>query len=68
MNWVREHRPLADSTTVGNNLHQAQAFDKKHKKLQAEIDGHQPMINKTLDCGKLLIQQSHPQKNEVCFS
>lgn len=66
LTWVREHRPLAESTAVGANLHQAQALDKKHRKLQAEIGGHQPMIDKTLDNGKVLLQQNHPRKNEVC--
>jgi len=65
LSWVREHRTLSDSTAVGANLHQAQTLDKKHRKLQAELDGHLPMITKTLENGKRLIKQDHPQKAEV---
>ncbi|KAL1131759.1 hypothetical protein AAG570_011372 [Ranatra chinensis] len=63
--WIREHLPLASSDTLGNNLHQAEAFCKKHYKLEAEINGHQPMIDKTLASGKTLIQQNHPEAKQV---
>lgn len=66
LGWIREHLPLASSETLGNNLYQAQALYKKHKKLEAEIEGHQPMIDKTLASGKALIHQSHPETKQVC--
>ncbi|XP_073969406.1 spectrin beta chain, non-erythrocytic 5 kst isoform X2 [Rhodnius prolixus] len=65
LGWIREHLPLASSETLGNNLYQAQALYKKHKKLEAEIEGHQPMIDKTLASGKALIHQSHPETKQV---
>ncbi|XP_066903176.1 spectrin beta chain, erythrocytic isoform X2 [Halyomorpha halys] len=65
LGWIREHLPLASSEVLGNNLYQAQALYKKHKKLEAEIEGHQPMIDKTLASGKALIHQSHPETKQV---
>lgn len=65
LGWIREHLPLASSETLGSNLHQAQALFKKHKKLEAEIRGHQPMIDKTQAAGNHLIQLNHPEKRQV---
>ncbi|XP_046689141.1 spectrin alpha chain, non-erythrocytic 1-like, partial [Homalodisca vitripennis] len=44
---------------------QAQSLHKKHKKLEAEILGHQPMIDKTLASGEALVHQSHPETKQV---
>lgn len=67
LSWIREHLPLVDSTELGTNLHQAQTLHKKHKKLEAEIHGHQPMINKTLESGQSLIHQKHPETKQVTY-
>ncbi|KAK7865818.1 hypothetical protein R5R35_001276 [Gryllus longicercus] len=63
--WIREHMPLASSTTLGQNLHQAQSLQKKHRKLEAEIAGHQPVIDRTLSSGSSLIEQGHPRSSEI---
>lgn len=65
LQWINERLPAASSDTMGQNLYQAQSFDKKHKKLEAEIDGHQSMINKTLASGQALIEQNHPEGQKV---
>nr|XP_018898887.1 PREDICTED: spectrin beta chain, non-erythrocytic 1 isoform X2 [Bemisia tabaci] len=65
LGWIREHLPLAASETLGQNLHQAQSLHKKHRKLEAEIQGHQPMIDKTLASGQALIHQKHPETKQV---
>lgn len=65
LSWIREHLPLVESGELGTNLHQAQTLYKKHKKLEAEIQGHQPMINKTLESGQSLIHQEHPETKQV---
>lgn len=65
LQWIKDHLPQASSTTLGQNLHQAQTLHKKHKKLEAEIVGHQPMIDKTLASGQTLIDQVHPEKKKV---
>lgn len=65
LQWVREHKPLATSELIGQNLHQAQSLHKKHKKLEAEVEGHQPMIDKTLATGQQLLDQKHPKAQDV---
>ncbi|XP_076681486.1 spectrin beta chain, non-erythrocytic 5 kst isoform X2 [Andrena cerasifolii] len=65
LQWIKDHLPQASSTTLGQNLHQAQTLHKKHKKLEAEIAGHQPMIDKTLASGQTLIDQAHPEKKKI---
>lgn len=65
LSWIREHLPLVESTELGINLHQVQTLYKKHKKLEAETQGHEPMIQKTLDSGQALIQQEHPETKQV---
>ncbi|XP_044008912.1 spectrin beta chain, non-erythrocytic 5 isoform X1 [Aphidius gifuensis] len=65
LHWINDHLPQASSTTLGQNLHQAQTLHKKHKKLEAEIIGHQPMIDKTLTSGQLLIDQNHPERKKI---
>ncbi|ETN64105.1 spectrin beta [Anopheles darlingi] len=65
LQWINEHLPAAKSEVIGQNLHQAQSLSKKHKKLEAEIEGHQPMINKTLTSAENLINQNHPEKARV---
>lgn len=63
--WIKEHLPLAASDKLGQNLHQAQSLHKKHRKLEAEITGHQPMIDRTLASGQSLIEQAHPETKQV---
>ncbi|OAD53242.1 Spectrin beta chain, brain 4 [Eufriesea mexicana] len=65
LQWIKDHLPQTSSTTLGQNLHQAQTLHKKHKKLEAEIAGHQPMIDKTLASGQTLIDQAHPEKKKI---
>ncbi|XP_044756004.1 spectrin alpha chain isoform X2 [Coccinella septempunctata] len=65
LQWIKDHLPLASSDALGQNLHQAQNLYKKHKKLEAEIQGHQPDIDKTLGIGKELIEQEHPEKIQI---
>ncbi|XP_011150755.1 spectrin alpha chain isoform X3 [Harpegnathos saltator] len=65
LQWIKDHLPQVSSTTLGQNLHQAQTLHKKHKKLEAEIAGHQPMIDKTLASGQMLIDQAHPERKKI---
>ena len=65
LQWINERLPAASSDTMGQNLYQAQTMDKKHKKLEAEIEGHQQMINKTLAAGQSLIELNHPESKKV---
>ena len=50
---------------VGQNLHEAQKLQKKHDKLEAELDGHKPMIDKTILQGAEYVKEKHPQSEKV---
>lgn len=50
---------------MGQNLHQAQSLYKKHKKMHAEINGHEPTMKKTLMSGQGLIDQNHPEEGKI---
>ncbi|KAK8731676.1 hypothetical protein OTU49_007418 [Cherax quadricarinatus] len=65
MQWIKEHMPLATSKVLGQNLHEAQTLNKKHVKLKAEIQGHQPQITKTLVKGNKLTEENHPEKTMI---
>lgn len=65
LQWIKEHLPLASSVELGQDLHQAQILHKKHKKLEAEIVGHQPVIDKSLEHGQRFIDQKHPEHRQV---
>lgn len=65
LQWIKEHLSQACSEALGNDLHQAQLLHKKHKKLEAEIVGHQPMIDKTLASGKGLVDENHSEQKKV---
>lgn len=65
LQWINERLPIAKSDTYGQNLHEAQRLFKKHKKLESEIEGHLPNIQKTLKCGTELIKEKHPEKKNI---
>lgn len=65
LQWIKEHLPLAASDTLGQNLHQAQNLYKKHKKLEEEIAGHHPVIQKMIQTGEELIDSGHPEHKKV---
>lgn len=71
LQWISEHlaQASASSVTMGGTqgLHQTQSLHKKHKKFEAEVTGHEPMIAKTLASGQALIDQAHPQTKEVRY-
>lgn len=65
LQWIKEHLPLASSASLGQNLHQAQNLFKKHKKLESEISGHQPAIDKNLQAGQVLVDLKHPESERI---
>ncbi|XP_031782461.2 spectrin beta chain, non-erythrocytic 1 isoform X3 [Nasonia vitripennis] len=65
LQWINDHLPQATSTMMGQNLHQTQSLHKKHKKFEAEVQGHEPMIMKTLASGQGLIDQAHPERKKI---
>lgn len=65
LQWINERLPIAKSDTYGQNLHEAQRLFKKHKKLESEIEGHLPNINKVHKFGMDLIHEGHPEKERI---
>lgn len=65
MQWIKEHEPLATSEVVGQDLHEAQKLQKKHRKLEAELEGHKPMIDKTIQLGADFVANKHPQSAKI---
>jgi len=65
LQWIKEREPAARSETLGQDLHTAQSLDKKHKKLEGELIGHQPAIDNTLEVGEKLEKENHLQKDEI---
>ncbi|GIY06493.1 hypothetical protein CDAR_514752 [Caerostris darwini] len=63
--WIKEHLPAATSQVLGQNLFDAQNIYKKHQKLEREILGHQPMIEKTLAAGQQLVDLKHYASDSV---
>nr|XP_002732400.1 PREDICTED: spectrin beta chain, non-erythrocytic 5-like [Saccoglossus kowalevskii] len=63
--WVKEHIPYASSTDYGKTLHAAQQLNKKHQKLEMELTGHQPNIDKVLACGQSLVDADHFAKEDI---
>jgi len=65
LQWIKDREPAARSETLGQDLHTSQSLDKKHKKLEGEVTGHQPSIDNTLATGKKLLDENHPRKEEI---
>lgn len=65
LQWIREREPAARSEVLGQDLHTAQSLDKKHKKLEFELTGHQPAIDYTLATGQKLVDEGHPKREDI---
>ncbi|XP_061385003.1 spectrin beta chain, non-erythrocytic 1 isoform X2 [Danaus plexippus] len=61
--WVSERQGAASSTTLPGDLHAAQAAQKKHAKLRAELEGRRPIVERVLHRGKEL--DTHPQAGKI---
>ncbi|XP_043236847.1 spectrin beta chain, non-erythrocytic 2-like isoform X8 [Amphibalanus amphitrite] len=65
LQWIAEHQPAANSETLGQTLHEAQSLSKKHAKLEAELRGHKPVIEKAIQTGTALAAEKRPNKDEI---
>ncbi|XP_078592218.1 spectrin beta chain, non-erythrocytic 5-like isoform X2 [Branchiostoma floridae x Branchiostoma japonicum] len=65
MRWIRDHMPAATSTDYGKSLDAALKLQKKHQKLEVEVTGHQPVIEKVLGEGQDLIEAQHYAVEEI---
>ncbi|XP_045781545.1 spectrin beta chain, non-erythrocytic 2 [Maniola jurtina] len=66
LDWVSERKAAASSAALPNDLHAAQAAQKKHAKLRAELLGRQPLIHRVLEQGRQLqADKQHPQALKI---
>ncbi|KAJ8309236.1 hypothetical protein KUTeg_014110 [Tegillarca granosa] len=63
--WIKEHLPAAASTDYGKSLVDAQNLHKKHQKLELEIQGHQPIVEKVGNRGEKLIDEKHVNSKAI---
>ncbi|XP_033114838.1 spectrin alpha chain, non-erythrocytic 1-like isoform X3 [Anneissia japonica] len=55
--WIKEKKLLTSSDDYGRDLTGVQNLRKKHKRLVAEINSHEPSIKAVADSGNLLLQE-----------
>ncbi|XP_045541118.1 spectrin beta chain [Papilio machaon] len=65
LDWLQERQAAASSTALPADLHAAQAAQKKHAKLRAELLGRRPLIERVLAQGRTLVEEEHPQKDKI---
>ncbi|KAK3092932.1 hypothetical protein FSP39_009051 [Pinctada imbricata] len=63
--WIKEHLHAASSSEYGKSLVDAQNLHKKHQKLQIEMSGHQPIVEKVVGTGEKLMDQKHFNSKQI---
>ncbi|XP_052834596.1 spectrin alpha chain isoform X3 [Octopus bimaculoides] len=56
--WIKEKKILVNSTDYGRDLTGVQNLRKKHKRLEAELNSHEPAIQFVQETGRRLIAES----------
>lgn len=56
--WIKEKKILVNSTDYGRDLTGVQNLRKKHKRLEAELNSHEPTIQAVQETGRRLITES----------
>ena len=56
--WIKEKKLLVASSDYGRDLTGVQNLKKKHKRLEAELNSHEPSIEGVQDAGHTLMSQS----------
>jgi len=59
LQWIKDHLPAAMSMDYGKTFSDAQNLSANHKKLEVELNGHQPMIDKVEASGRGLVKAKH---------
>jgi len=65
LSWIREKRPIAASSDLGNSLTQVQNLQKKHQALESEIVSHEPLIESVANTAHHMVEKEHYAKNDV---
>ncbi|XP_052769142.1 spectrin beta chain, non-erythrocytic 2-like isoform X1 [Mya arenaria] len=65
LQWIKERLPAASATDFGKSLTDAQNLQKKQQKLDLEIQGHQPIIDKVQGRGDKLMEERHVNAKQI---
>ncbi|XP_076436788.1 spectrin alpha chain-like isoform X4 [Babylonia areolata] len=63
--WIKEKKLLVGSDDYGRDLTGVQNLRKKHKRLEAEIDNHQPSIQAVHETGASLMAESEVGASDI---
>merc|ERR1719151_105580 len=63
--WIKEKKLLVGSEDYGRDLIGVQNLKKKHKRLESELNSHEPTINQVQEAGQTLIDVSKLGGNEI---
>ncbi|GAB6026067.1 hypothetical protein CHUAL_012270 [Chamberlinius hualienensis] len=65
LQWITDHLPLAINKDLGQSLLEVQNLMKKQQKLEWELTGHQPVIDRVFGRGEQLIEDGHCSKELI---
>ena len=65
LQWIKDHLPGATSIDYGRTLVDTINLHAKHKKLEMELQGHQPQVDKVLSTGSGLVKAKHFASHEI---
>ena len=63
--WIRDKRPVAESTDLGSSLVAVQNLMKKHQALEKEIIAHEPLIDKVASAARSMIKSKHFASSDI---
>jgi len=63
--WIKEKKLLVSSDDYGRDLTGVQNLRKKHKRLEAELNSHEPAIQAVQEAGEKLMGVSHVGVSEI---
>jgi len=63
--WIKEKKLLVSSDDYGRDLTGVQNLRKKHKRLEAELNSHEPAIKAVQEAGEKLMGVSHVGVSEI---
>lgn len=63
--WIKEKKFLASSEDYGRDLTSVQNLRKKHKRLEAELESHEPAVKQVHDLASKLLGESNIGSDDV---
>ncbi|XP_048586984.1 spectrin alpha chain, non-erythrocytic 1 isoform X2 [Nematostella vectensis] len=63
--WIKEKKLLTSSEDYGKDLSGVENLRKKHQRLEAEINNHEPRIAAVTECGNKFVEEGHGNADEI---